>query len=246
MNFSRTRKVIEKRTRCESHVSMLRMYVAATSAPKGLQLKLQPATSEMSKENLSRWHNTLNRASVELTSILISHYESSEKGLRNQEKQLVQSSQFTTEELKTLELYRSQKLAELDAKKSKKVARDNLEKKECSRRGNILTTAEMRQPELESKSSGQDNIMNLSCYNLSTEERSVLSRGLNFCPATGGYSEFQLVKDLHNFERNMHLREYFYDRSSAHNTDSSSLPSYKHWTPPSQRDKCLYLYIRAV
>lgn len=104
----------------------------------------------------------------------------------------------------------------------------------------------MRQPELESKSSGQDNIINLSCYDLSIEERSVLSRGLNFCPATGGYSEFQLVKDLHNFERNMRLREYFYDRSSAHNTDSSSLPSYKHWTPPSQRDKCLDLYIRAV
>lgn len=73
----------------------------------------------------------------------------------------------------------------------------------------------------------------------------VLSRGLNFCPATGHFDEFQLLTDLDNFARNLRLREFFHDRAATGDS-SLALPSSKHWTPPSQRDKYLDLYIEAI
>lgn len=88
------------------------------------------------------------------------------------------------------------------------------------------------------------NLVNLSSVVLTEIEVRTLSKGLSFCPATGGFSEFQLLKDLDNFARNMRLREFFHGRPNTDN--AGSLPSSKHWTPPTQRDKCLDLYIRAV
>lgn len=91
----------------------------------------------------------------------------------------------------------------------------------------------------------QNNIVNISDILLTADECSVLHRGLNFCPATGGHSEFQLLKDLDNFARNLRLREYFYDRPNS--SDSKhALPSGKHWVPPSQHDRFLDMYIKAV
>lgn len=89
------------------------------------------------------------------------------------------------------------------------------------------------------------NVVNLSSYNHSHDEVSLLSRGLNFCPSKGGYSEYEVMKDLETFARNLRLREFFLDKNSDNST-TSILPSHTHWTPPTQRDKCLDLSITAV
>ena len=43
----------------------------------------------------------------------------------------------------------------------------------------------------------------------------------------------------------MRLREYFHDHPTGDEAHSA-LPSFQHWTPPTQRDNCLDMYIRAV
>lgn len=232
------RKVIEKRTRCELHASTMKMYVATSTAPKGLCLSLKPAVSEMSSVHLTKWNNTLARASIELTEIISKHYESSAKVLANKEKQLRATHVLSSEENKELHLYRQKKLNEINHVKRRKMVRDNIPVALYSEaHGSVSDPA---------KHTGQlTNIVNLSSHQLSLEESKVLSLGLNFCPATGGYNEFTLIADLHNFERNMRLREYFFNRQPSEQTNSA-LPSGKHWTPPTQRDKCLDLYIRAV
>ena len=67
---------------------------------------------------------------------------------------------------------------------------------------------------------------------------------MNFCPATGFVDEFQLLRDLDNFARNLRLREYFLDRTSSSNTSQQRPTS--DWTPKANRDDCLDLYIAAV
>lgn len=87
--------------------------------------------------------------------------------------------------------------------------------------------------------------MNFSNITLSPVHVKVLSKGLNIFLANRGFDEFQLFKDLYNFARNIRLREYFYDHPATEEA-WSTLPSYKHWTLPTQRDSCLDMYIKAV
>ncbi|KAH6929746.1 hypothetical protein HPB50_005518 [Hyalomma asiaticum] len=65
------------------------------------------------------------------------------------------------------------------------------------------------------------SIVNLSDFTLTHEDESALSHGLNFSPASGGFNEFQLLKDLENFARNMRLKEYFHDRPKDPERDVS-------------------------
>lgn len=87
--------------------------------------------------------------------------------------------------------------------------------------------------------------MNLSSADLSSEEKTLLSRGLSFCPTTGYYDEFSLLRDLDNFARNLRLREFFHDKPDSSN-DQMPWRSTTGWTPKQQRDKHLDMYIEAV
>lgn len=89
------------------------------------------------------------------------------------------------------------------------------------------------------------NIVNVLKVALSSVEITVLLKGLSYCAATGGFSEFQLFMDLDNFAWNLRLREFFH-RRACENCVRNILPSQKHWTPLAQWDKYLDLYIRAV
>ncbi|KAM7292174.1 hypothetical protein ISCGN_025419 [Ixodes scapularis] len=56
------------------------------------------------------------------------------------------------------------------------------------------------------------NVGNLSDFALTPDEQTLLSRGLQFYPKTGQFTEFSLLQDLDNFARNLRLREYFRGR----------------------------------
>ena len=61
-------------------------------------------------------------------------------------------------------------------------------------------------------------VVNLSSYDLTDQERSVLLRGLKFCPTPGEPNIQELKEDLQSFFRRLKIRAHFY------NEDTESLP----------------------
>lgn len=195
----------------------------------------------MSSYNLSQWNSVLKNASLDLMRIIIKHHEFSLKSLRNKETQLLSFHNLSVDEKTLLAAYEQKKIREIQATKHKKLLRDGVPLPCISG----ISSREPLNVTPEVSSTAPSCIVNLSSTVLSDEEISVLSRGLSFCPATGGFSEFELMKDLDNFARSLRLREYFHGRDDSNHT-SKAVPSCKRWTPPTQRDKCLDLYINAV
>lgn len=217
-------------------MSTLEAYLVASIPPRGLSLCLQPATSELSECNAKKWRETLKNASLQLVGIVLNHYRSSLKSLINREQQLLNQYSLSPEESSSLNTYEQKKRCVLDTHKSKKLLRD----------GVIRPISTPLPPIREiTRTPVPDNIVNISSATLSKEQVSLLSRGLSFCPASGSYNEFQLYKDLDNFARNMRLHEYFFDQVTPAD-DPTALPSLKRWTPASQRDKHLDIFIKAV
>lgn len=291
-HFLRLRKLTEKRIRSELHVSALARYLTAEVAPKGLRVKLKPATAELSPSNMRKWQQVLDNASLQLTQIILNHYEAMSHSLRQEEEVL--SQELSERESDLLCSYASRKASAISLTKERKFARDNIPSHDYTPKNKVSTndcpqsdnankkhtltainfsttdpsTAKSRSgtssclqlananhnlaplPVTSPRSTNANqiltrNVMNLSSITLSQTQLSALSKGLNFCPATGGFNEFQLFKDLDNFARNMRLREFFHDRPAAEEA-RRPLPSDKHWTPPTQRDNCLDMYIKAV
>lgn len=152
------------------------------------------------------------------------------------------TSQLTPRELECLAEFKQNKKKNLCTLKHNKFIRDGIDPSICIANIDTVPT----EPSLRSRpTEPSDNVVNLSMFVLSGAHISALSKGLTFCPTSGGFNEFQLLKDLDNFARTMRLREYFHNRENPSDA-KLSMPSYKHWTPPAQRDKCLDLYISAV
>ena len=163
----------------------------------------------------------------------------------NEERQLCNRFELTAQEVNSLCTFEERKRNEISAVKCKKLRRDGV-MSDCTP-GQLLKTFSRAPSRFQSTACSSDasNVVNISSCVLSKDELTVLSRGLNFCPATGHCDEFQLLTDLDNFARNLRLREFFHDRAATGDS-SLALPSSKRWTPPSQRDKYLDLYIEAI
>ena len=106
---------------------------------------------------------------------------------------------------------------------------------------------------------GSDNfVVNLSSHDLSRSEKSLLSKGLGFCPRPKGYDHGKLTEDTLAFSRRMRLRSHFikvdlFDNTIDPNNDpenpsqtaninytadseekySTFIPK-NHWQPPRQ------------
>ena len=92
------------------------------------------------------------------------------------------------------------------------------------------------------------SVILLSSVTLSEAERSLLGRGLSFCPTPPRLNAFQLQYDLNIFYRRLRLREYFLDdNSSERHTDHNPFRlRNKRWMPPKNRQPALETYIQAV
>ena len=94
-------------------------------------------------------------------------------------------------------------------------------------------------------------VVNMSSRKLTTDESSVLSRGLNFVPAKR-QTIAHLTAELKQWERLMRLREYWSARPDEPNATgtASADPDSKFktstWTPPKGRDPCLDMYLEEV
>ena len=90
----------------------------------------------------------------------------------------------------------------------------------------------------------ENPIVNLSSVELSHSDLCLLRKGLSFCPDTNHINEYQLHLDLHNFARNLRLREHFHESVSSHPTHPFRQSS--SFTPFASKDVNLDVYVRAV
>ena len=85
------------------------------------------------------------------------------------------------------------------------------------------------------------SVINLSSCSLSTDEISILSRGLTFCPTLRHINWPEVSADIYDFYRRMRLAEYFFDENSndctanEHDTPFHS----KSETPPTTEKESL-------
>lgn len=228
------------------------MYLNAGITPKGMSLSLPPACTNLDQHDRSEWQQVLLEGSLKLVQIAIQHSDKQVKQLTTATATLLRSNgPLSTSEISALSEFDKKKHHDLATIKLRKLQRDKVPNPVLPQLTTSFNYNEHTQPAIsitDDRSSTSapcgTTIVNLSGVTISTEEERLLSRGLNFCPATGFVDEFQLLRDLDNFARNLRLREYFLDNTSSSNTSQQRATS--DWTPKANRDDCLDLYIAAV
>ena len=219
---------------------------------------LPPAITNLEKNDQLEWDNVLLEASLKLVKIAINHSNKQVKTLTTSRTAHLRShDQLSMQETAALTEFETKKRRELETIKQRKLARDKVPNfalrssvPSGDNAGTQLPTtvaATARRDGLDhpgADDAGGTAIVNLSEITISAEEEKLLSKGLNFCPASGYFDEFQILRDLDNFARNLRLREYFLDKPSDPPKQKSRPTS--DWTPHTQRDNCLDLYIAAV
>lgn len=216
--------------------------------------------NNLSESHRLAWTKELLGASFKLLKITIEHFEQTLASLNFEERRARHNMLLSTSQATELEVFQSCKIEQIWTKKLKKFSRDNIivdanidPTKEIQPGSHIhpsnenlktvtehLTTLDQtpEEPHL------PEIMINLSNSQLTSDEKSLLSRGLKFCPSNRKYNEFQLFKDLDNFSRNLRLREYFFDKPNSSNPHFPR--PQEPWTPKPGREKYLDMYIKAV
>ena len=80
----------------------------------------------------------------------------------------------------------------------------------------------IKKPSQTTKTVDDSIIFNISGKQLLPSEKSILEKGLNFCPETPGYNKLKLMDNLFWFCRNLRLREFFHEdtRTATNNNNT--------------------------
>ena len=95
---------------------------------------------------------------------------------------------------------------------------------------------------------GLQIVVNLSSRTLTEAESSLLSKGLSFCPTPAEVDTYTLKKDVLEFVRRIHLKEYFYKDEDV-DGDFSEIPAFLRksvWCLDKNRDIFLEAYASAL
>lgn len=111
---------MDKRIRYEFHVNTLQLYRKINVAPKGLQIFVKPASSELSLENLKLWESVLSSASLKLLDIVISHNKSLLSDLLSEEAKIVAEKRLSENEMLLLEQFLEKKTTRIISEEGKK------------------------------------------------------------------------------------------------------------------------------
>ncbi|CAN7978809.1 unnamed protein product, partial [Ixodes persulcatus] len=149
-------------------------------------------------------------------------------------------------------VFADKKLDELQTDKAKKAHRDGLSLSKVNN-DNILPSPNGVSHVTNSPIETSDcAVINLSDTPLTFTECSVLSRGLSFVPTPHAAKEFELLDDLQQFSRRLHLQTYFNGKEGCNETRvlDSTTPNFKlksHWTPDSSKTS-VYIdnYVQAI
>ena len=104
-----------------------------------------------------------------------------------------------------------------------------------------------------------ETVINLATADLTNDEKSLLSHGLNFCPTPNNIDWNELNTDLTDFKRRLRLKHFFHDKNEQDNTETDddnenegadeTTHRYKKtstWTPPKNLDPALDSYIHNI
>lgn len=208
--------------------------------------------NNLCKQDKENWNRILKSASLELLEVTIAHCEKALVSLRIEEDRAREQISLSALQTTELKLFEEKRTTEVCETKRKKFTRDGITDFTWT---NLIIPEKVSGTEIAAKNcppitssylGQEDNIINLSSRPITAEERSILSRGLTFCPTTGKYNEFSVLKDLDNFARTLRLREYFFDRTQGSSDSREFGITNQHWTPNLGRDKYLDMYITAV
>ena len=88
------------------------------------------------------------------------------------------------------------------------------------------------------------HIINLSKYQLTPGETSLLSKGLNFIPTPKKEHPAKLLQDILLFDRRLRLKYFFHHNNNTQPTEQKNTTLYPSsgWTPPSGQDPFLESY----
>jgi hypothetical protein len=96
-------------------------------------------------------------------------------------------------------------------------------------------------------------VFNLSSKELTEAHRNLLGLGLKFVPTNQNIDMTELIADVKEWERRMHLREFFSDQNEKEDVLTDDQKHYNfikkkksNWTPPTGRSDWLDLYLKLV
>ena len=89
-------------------------------------------------------------------------------------------------------------------------------------------------------------VVNLSGVALSTDESSLLSKGLSFCPTPRSLDADRMLDDLEGFFRRLRLKEFFADSEIGDSNEELPFRPTCTWMPPKGKDGALETYVKTV
>ena len=124
---------------------------------------------------------------------------------------------------------------------------------------NINENIDENIPAISKNSSPNSIIYNISTISLTSTEKSLLEKGLNFCPTTPKFNKVKLLDDIYWFCRKIRLSEYFWNENTEQTQDKtkdfylqqersdiSNNFSNKFYQPPIDHNEILNHYLTSV
>lgn len=87
-------------------------------------------------------------------------------------------------------------------------------------------------------------VTNLSDYIPNSAEKTLLCRGLTFCPTPLNIDEIELQRDVLLFDRRIRLKHFFNSQQTQNTKDPFSTPS--GWTPPPGKSPHLDAFLTMI
>lgn len=249
------RTLKEKQAKHDSHLYFIRESLKNNVTPRGMQIRVSLQAADADRTLRKKWLNVIQTTHIKLLKLLKVHYRETSQSIgreiSNLERDIRVSFDRTTFEAvhstvksrvetlkKRLEERKKRKLTSLLAAKP--------------RRGNRHPRMTIRASPM--NLSNTDNttprtVVNLTGVDLSSDEISLLSKGLKFAPTPPRINRFQLKQDLEAFGRRLRLKEFFYHSDESEDEYNPHRHRFKEkstWNPPRNRDPALETFLRAM
>ncbi|XP_056424537.1 uncharacterized protein LOC130363151 [Hyla sarda] len=245
-------KLTRKETQLHSDIYFLSHCKKRRLIPKGLRIKNPVATTHNSQYAQDLCQRTSKKRRNHLIHLLYRKIQD----IQNTKTSLLQLLQEQDQHMAKqvgmdMQNFHNHQIRDLFMKKNKKLGKlsQNFYKHQTERNIRITTNNRRTEttngptttPDINTDNSG---IINISDYELSKPERSVLSKGLSFCPSTKLH-DIKLYSDLEEFFRRLRLKEFFHDKGDTTTTtlDYNIKKKNSHFTPAPGRNSKLDSYI---
>jgi len=263
-----------KTAKLDSHLDFLQTCMAQSKLPKGLRLHLKPSViGTPSSRFTTRWNAILNAASFQLIALILCRTQWLSDRLHAEKTELLDKIKSENEPdyfNKIMETHENQLLRlqnDLKQRKENKLERlkhvykpEKQNKKTLQEENKAHTRRRCRrftrrQTSSTQTSSSTNVVVNLSSKDLTTQEESLLSKGLNFCPKPPNFDRGSLINDTKGFSRRLRLKCHFakaddkFDNTCTPSSNESTTshsgneenikPKFKNksdWKPPKQLD----------